>query len=76
VSESVDLAIIGPLIRVAAIAAEGLSPKERADVYEGIAHVAKSSDPALAEDARLYAQAMRDAEHLQLHFKDLFRNQP
>jgi len=61
-----------PMIAAAVRGAEGLPPTERADVFEGIAEVAKAFDAELSQQALTLAQAIRDAEGLQLHFRNLF----
>ena len=64
--------LLRPLIAAAVRGAEGLPPTERADVFEGIAEVARVFDPELSQQALTLARAIRDAEGLQLHFRNLF----
>lgn len=68
------------MIGAAARDAESLPASERADVFEGIAisasqfpEMGPASEPALvAERAASLAASLRDAESLQLHFRNLF----
>lgn len=67
--------LMRPLITAAIHGASELSAVEKADVYEGIALIAqKAGLEDTARNANTLAQALRDAEMLQLHFKD-FANQ-
>lgn len=68
------------MIGAAARAAETLSATEKADVFEGIAisagqfpEMGPTSEPAqVAQHAATLASSLRDAESLQLHFRNLF----
>lgn len=68
------------MIGAAARAAESLPTSERADVFEGISIAASqfpemgpTSEPAqVAQYAASLAASLRDAESLQLHFRNLF----
>lgn len=61
-----------PLLAVAVRGAETLPPAERADVFDGIAALTRRFDADLSADAQILANAIRDAEGLQLHFRNLF----
>lgn len=63
---------IKSLIAAGVRGCEGLSPTEKADVYEGIAFIAHSYDADTAAQALTLASSLRDAESLQLHFRNLF----
>lgn len=63
-----------PMLAAAVRGAEGLPPAQRADVFEGVAALAASFDPELSQDAQRLADALRDAEGLQLHFSRLFQD--
>ncbi len=71
-SQKFKRTLIDPLVRAAVTAAESMPPSQKADVYDGIAHVARRVDPKLAEQAAELAAALREAEALQLHFRNLF----
>ncbi len=60
-----------PLILSAIRGAEALPATARADVYRGIAEVTKRRDPAMCSHATDLAQAIEDAEALQLYFTGL-----
>lgn len=66
-------ALICPVVKAAMLAAETMPPAERADVYSGIAHIAKKTAPEIADRASAYATALRDAQQLQLHFEEFAR---
>lgn len=60
------------MIAAAIKAAEAMPPAERADVFDGVAHVARRMDPEMALRAKDLARALRESEALQLHFRNLF----
>ncbi len=62
------LAKILPLVRLAHDAAPSLPPKERAEIFEGIALITRGLDEELNGHAAAAAQALRDAEGHQLTF--------
>lgn len=64
--------LLRPLIRTAVNGAEGLPAADRADVFEGIAHITRKADPTTSREAAQLAHALREAEGLQLHFRNLF----
>ncbi|WP_397379686.1 hypothetical protein [Prosthecobacter sp.] len=66
--------LLTPLIAAAIRGAESLPPVERADVFEGIAQITAEQDPETSRNAQDLAKAIRDAEGLQLHFRNLFAN--
>lgn len=68
---SQKLTLLLPLVRIAHEAAPGLPPKERAEIYAGIALITKGLDPHLHGHAAAAAQALRDAEGHQLTFAAL-----
>jgi len=70
-SKPVRLAL-RPMLAAAVRGAESLRPVDRADVFEGISLVTRSNDKATSQQAAALAQAIRDAEGLQLHFRNLF----
>ena len=59
------------VIKSALRGAEGLPPKDKADVFRGIAALAQDSDPDLATNALNLAQAIEDSQGLQLYFTKL-----
>lgn len=61
-----------PLIASALRGVETLTPADKADVYEAIAELSRPWDGAMSRSARELATALRDAEGLQLHFRNLF----
>jgi len=65
------LTLLLPLLRIAHEAAPGLPPKQRAEIYEGIALITKGLDERLHGHAAAAAQALRDAEGHQLTFAAL-----
>ena len=65
------LTLVLPLVRIAHEAAPGLPPKQRAEIYAGIALITKGLDPHLHGHAAAAAQALRDAEGHQLTFSAL-----
>lgn len=62
-----------PLVRLAHDAAPGLPPKERAELFEGIAIVTRGLDDTLHGHAAAAAQALRAAEGHQLTFAALLK---
>lgn len=67
------LAALMPLIRLAADQAATLPPVQRADLFEGVHLITAGLDRSMSEQARLAAQALRDAEGHQLTFAALLR---
>jgi hypothetical protein len=67
------LAALMPLIRLAADVAPTLPPTQRADLFEGVHLITAGLDRSMSEQARLAAQALRDAEGHQLTFAALLR---
>lgn len=68
-----DLAsLYRPLIAVAVQGADALPAVERADIFEGIAHLSRRFDPEMSAQAQELAESIRTAEGLQLHFRNLF----
>ena len=65
------LTLLLPLLRIAHEAAPTLPPKQRAEIYEGIALITKGLDSQLHGHAAAAAQALRDAEGHQLTFAAL-----
>lgn len=69
-----DATMIEAVLRVAIQAAEPMPPSEKADVYDGISRIARDINPDLSKQACDLAAALREAELLQLHFKNLFKS--
>jgi len=68
-----DLAsLYRPLLAVAVKGAADLPAVDRADVFEGIAQLSRRFDPEMSAQAQELAEAIRTAEGLQLHFRNLF----
>lgn len=65
-------ALYRPLLAAAVRGSDSLPALDKADVFEGIAHLSARFDPEMSRDARSLANAIRDAEGLQLHFRNLF----
>ena len=65
------LTLLLPLVRIAHEAAPSLPPKQRAEIYEGIAIITKGLDHDLHGHAASAAQHLRDAEGHQLTFSAL-----
>ena len=72
-SKAAKLAKILPLVRLAHEAAPGLSPKERAELFEGIALITRGLDERLHSHAAQAAQALREAEGHQMTFTALIQ---
>ncbi len=60
-----------PLIRLAGDAAPSLPPKQRAEIFDGIALITQGLDKHLHGHAKAAAQSLRDAEGHQLTFAAL-----
>lgn len=62
-----------PIVRLAHDAAPSLAPKERAELFEGIALITRGLDERLHSHATQAAKALRDAEGHQMTFTALIR---
>lgn len=60
------------LIEAALPHLDALPPMTRADVYEGIAEVTAQIAPELQRTAAQIAEQLRNADLMQLHFRNLF----
>jgi hypothetical protein len=65
------LTLLLPLVRIAHEAAPALPPKQRAEIYEGIALITQGLDAHLHGHADAAAKALRAAEGHQLTFAAL-----
>jgi len=74
VNRSEEKRLLEPMIKAANAAAAAMPPLKKADVFDGIATALTHADPTLAKEARQCARLLRDAETMQLHFNDLFRD--
>lgn len=64
--------LIQPVIDRALIDVASVPPRERADLFDGVAVLLKPHDPDAAADAALTASALREAESQQAHFLEKF----
>lgn len=70
------LTLLLPLVRIAHEAAPGLPPKQRAQIYEGIAIITKGLDANLHGHAAAAAQSLLEAEGHQMTFAALLQQSP
>ena len=67
--------LVTSFIRHALIGVEKLPPTQRADQYEGAAILLRPHSEPESAAAMKTALALREAEALQLHFKNLFTDE-